>query len=1064
MRRLLLLEALLLLLPGVASAQMSYTDTGSGINEVVTITSTNQFQLVFEATGNWGLTQWYDLVNDPTKTTNLALAYSVNGTLDPCARESGIPQITLYGDADKKATMFEAGCNYAGSARSKSILASNALEIVLQTSGFPMGAGPIIDTNVVWTTTYYIYWNGKIVVNQALHVTSAEDLTAGGTAGNFVISMGLNDPAGGSSTATTSGWIRATNTQNPYSYDFPWDKYVFAYWNSSDPNYPNFTKASILVVPGTTAKNLWASGGGHILHGWSCGTGCGTQRWGFTSAANDTNLNMGAGATVTWDFLIQLGTQNSSVLPNITSSTVADPIANAYLAAQSAPVITFAPVVAAGGTTTFSCLTNCGAGATPWSCANASNGGTCLGSINSSSGVYTAPASLIANQSLGGYPLLPPDHIFNTNIASLPTRSDSTTLINGAGTNPFNYLPSFRFNYTTNSTSTDPLSFYYTPGNNAAFSSPGWPAVIEGGWFDAQINDTNQDHHMMTIGTDTGNVSERYQFYGQAPVTSCSITSNVAICTITPTTTSPGFARAAALGRQFSMGGWTGGDTYLNGLFTLTSATATTITFGVTHANATTSTSGQATLNIQGGGCSTAGTCNSQSGVQYTSTSYGLPANGTTDAAGLYLAPLTLHTQEVVNACANGTAIKHALRVTLANGWMHNAILWPATTFAGGGTGVNYFGERIRLKSSFAIGSFSACAQVLLTQLKNYGLIVADNGGGGSGNWQQQFDFDNTPAAAVAALQEINTAAIAPSNFEVVDESSLVEQPFMGSASNGEIITYTSSTGTATSHVDLQGTALSTATHQYYIMAGTPQQQLTFYSNGAFTCAMSPTVGSITSGCLYTPPGSVGSATTTTVTATSSVNGSVTAQMIVYVLPSPIRLIEYTADYTDSHSNVWYSGIRTGNNIGVGFLNIPSWQGSSQGDGNITGTDKQLYWYRMFSSFTGGDYKMDFYVPQGSYLVTFNNGTTLPAGSDVRYFYVQGSLVATLDSTALAGGVDKQWFTTFTATVGANNKLSIYNAGIGGQTYNTGDISSISIAPIGAAVTAAPQNRAILLP
>lgn len=701
------------------------------------------------------------------------------------------------------------------------------------------------------------------------------------------------------------------------------------------------------------------------------------------------------------------------------------------------------PIAAAGGgTVTFTCTANCGTGAS-WSCANASNGGTCIGSFNTGTHVYTPPATLAAKQSLGGYQLLPNDHIFNTRVDGLALRGDSSTLIAGAGTVPVNYLASFRNNYTNGSTPTDTLTFHYTPANNGTYQSPQWPSAnIENGWFGAIANNSAVDHHLNTIDTTNGNIAERFQYYAQAPVTTCTVNgSNSATCTITPTNTSSGFTRSAAVGgNTVQIGSFTSGDTYLNGVFTLTGATLTSITFNITHAAASTSTTGQATSGVlTGSACDTAGTCNSQGGVKYTYADYALPA-AATDAASMFLEPLTLHGQEVVQACANGTAINHALRMTLQNGFLHNAFLWPAQTSANAGAGANFYGERVRLKSAFAIGGFSACAQILLTQMKNYGLIIADGGFG----WQIQTDFDDMPKAAIDAMQEINNASIATSNWEVVDESSLMESSGSGASSNGEIITYTSSTGTTTTHVNLQGNAVNVGSNQWYTIAATPQLQLPIYSNAAFTCAMSPSLGSLTSGGLYTAPASVtiGTKSQTTVTCTSSVTSSVKAQILVTVFPATnFNVIQSTTDFTDSHGVVWFSGSQ----YGFGMANVPQLQGCCQNDSSFTNiTDKQLFWNRLYSSVTQGDYKVDVHVPNGVYLVTFNNGATLPIGADTRYFYSQGTLIATADSTVESGGLHLPYTLTTSAVV-SNNVLSFYNAGIGFQSSDSGDISSISI-------------------
>jgi hypothetical protein len=53
------------------SPSLQLIDSGSGLLRSVTIESGGQFRLVFEASDNWGLDQWYDLVNDPKAMTNL---------------------------------------------------------------------------------------------------------------------------------------------------------------------------------------------------------------------------------------------------------------------------------------------------------------------------------------------------------------------------------------------------------------------------------------------------------------------------------------------------------------------------------------------------------------------------------------------------------------------------------------------------------------------------------------------------------------------------------------------------------------------------------------------------------------------------------------------------------------------------------------------------------------------------------------------------------------------------------------------------------------------------------
>jgi len=73
-------------------------------------------------------------------------------------------------------------------------------------------------------------------------------------------------------------------------------------------------------------------------------------------------------------------------------------------------------------------------------------------------------------------------------------------------------------------------------------------------------------------------------------------------------------------------------------------------------------------------------------------------------------------------------AINHALRFTVPTS--QKAFVLPATHWASTNTDPNAppMGLRLRLKASFDISGFPADDQVLLTAMKKYGLILADNG------------------------------------------------------------------------------------------------------------------------------------------------------------------------------------------------------------------------------------------------------------------------------------------------------------------------------------------------
>ncbi len=129
------------------------------------------------------------------------------------------------------------------------------------------------------------------------------------------------------------------------------------------------------------------------------------------------------------------------------------------------------------------------------------------------------------------------------------------------------------------------------------------------------------------------------------------------------------------------------------------------------------------------------------------------------DAAGLPIFPGLLRYDEVAAG-----AVNHAIRFTMqhtkndANGGYFVA---PATHAAGTDWGVsNVMGMRIRLKASFDISGYSAANQVILTAMKKYGLILADNGG--------YFYFQGVPDPRWNDNDLVNLDSIQSSNFEVV--------------------------------------------------------------------------------------------------------------------------------------------------------------------------------------------------------------------------------------------------------------------------------------------------------
>ena len=302
--------------------------------------------------------------------------------------------------------------------------------------------------------------------------------------------------------------------------------------------------------------------------------------------------------------------------------------------------------------------------------------------------------------------------------------------------------------------------------------------------------------------------------------------------------------------------------------------------------------------------------CTAQSGVRYPSSTYDLPASGSTSAGGTYLIPLTLRLQEVERALATGGTINHALMVTLKNSNIAPSLIWPATAHAYGPWGVIPYGARFRLKSTFDDSKFSPTAQLLLTQLKTYGLILTDGGS----QWEIGIEYTRWPANIQSAFAEVK-AAVKPTDMEVVDESDLMVSPTSGNIrARGETVIATSvgqPTQKAQMPVVLAGITITLPADQRYIQVGTPAKQFLANVGGTkdtrVTWSMSPPVGSLTAGGLYTPPDKVSSPEITTVTATSSADPAVAAQMTVTIFPAgTIRIVlGRTSPYTDPDGNIW---------------------------------------------------------------------------------------------------------------------------------------------------------------
>ncbi len=179
---------------------------------------------------------------------------------------------------------------------------------------------------------------------------------------------------------------------------------------------------------------------------------------------------------------------------------------------------------------------------------------------------------------------------------------------------------------------------------------------------------------------------------------------------------------------------------------------------------------------------------------------------GTSDAAGLPVAPLLANADEVIGtgtpSSPNGT-IQHPIRFTLNH--MLNYWVWPATETAGvgsctaatGGSSIPVeslisqssppasctmsgpAGEIYRLKASVAnpsCASTSPQAAIIITAFRNYGIILADNGDSGGLIGTPDARWNDTDLACLTSL----TLA----DFEPVNVSSLMVSTDSGTTSH----------------------------------------------------------------------------------------------------------------------------------------------------------------------------------------------------------------------------------------------------------------------------------------
>ena len=360
------------------SPQLVVTETGQGtIDHVVTVESPQHFRLGLAAGMNYGISQWYDLVNDPAGSLNIAHR----------PNDSEADQASLFNQVlnpgDLIGHILIAKYLFKDAPRACRILESNAARVRIETEYHPM-FGHGINPKLHFRTTYTIYASGRIGI---MHSLTADETQVIELWRNSVISLGdptyflaslrkgvgtmpdettlldstqhwqpgqwagrqVNFPgwityeimdntstelklgrklSGARSAAAGPyeinsqpgkfGWLRCTDQQSPYVWQKTASEFLRMYWDPATPEpNRNWTKASIMLAPRPDNPRQ----GGQGIHGWDR-----FKRFYYECG----KFEIPAGSPITQYYMLQLGTANDALLPDLSHPDAARALADNY--------------------------------------------------------------------------------------------------------------------------------------------------------------------------------------------------------------------------------------------------------------------------------------------------------------------------------------------------------------------------------------------------------------------------------------------------------------------------------------------------------------------------------------------------------------------------------------------------------------------------------------------------------------------------------------------------------------------------------------------------------------
>ncbi|QEH31592.1 IPT/TIG domain protein [Aquisphaera giovannonii] len=168
------------------------------------------------------------------------------------------------------------------------------------------------------------------------------------------------------------------------------------------------------------------------------------------------------------------------------------------------------------------------------------------------------------------------------------------------------------------------------------------------------------------------------------------------------------------------------------------------------------------------------------------------------DAAGLAILPGLVRPDEALPASQGGQGvINHAIRITLQNSTILNKYVYPASHVANTGTDASVLapmGARLRLKANVDISGLNPQSKVVAQAMKDYGVIVADNGSnfyasGASYSVDAGNNFTLTWSDADIQDSTRGLKSLTFSDFEVVDTTPVVTGLSASSGSAGATVT-----------------------------------------------------------------------------------------------------------------------------------------------------------------------------------------------------------------------------------------------------------------------------------